>query len=74
MAQNFGPGIQGGVVLIDPTTGEPYRASGGGVQGPTGATGSYTGPTAPAVDTGESVLWIKTIDGVPADLILVTGD
>ena len=30
MAQNFGPGIQGGVVLIDPATGEPYRASGGG--------------------------------------------
>ena len=42
MAQNFGPGIQGGVVLIDPTTGEPYRASGGGGGGASNAVLSDT--------------------------------
>ena len=44
MAQNFGPGIQGGVVLIDPATGEPYRASGGGDGGakPRGRNGRGT--------------------------------
>lgn len=30
MAKNFGPGILGSVVLIDPETGLPYKAEGGG--------------------------------------------
>lgn len=30
MAENFGPGILGSVVLIDPATGLPYRAESGG--------------------------------------------
>ena len=30
MAKNFGPGILGSVVLIDPATGLPYKAEGGG--------------------------------------------
>ena len=47
MAQNFGPGIQGGVVLIDPATGEPYRASGGGST--TGAW-TYAGDWNPATE------------------------
>ena len=39
MAENFGPGILGGIVLIDPETGQPYRAtSGGGGGGGEGAT------------------------------------
>ena len=27
MGKNFGPGIMGGVVLVDPATGQPYKAS-----------------------------------------------
>jgi len=27
MGKNFGPGIMGGVVLVDPSTGQPYKAS-----------------------------------------------
>ena len=66
MAQNFGPGIQGVVVLIDPTTGEPYRASGGGgggasnaVLSDTTAVYSYMGvaPTGTAV---EDEVWSVT--------------
>ena len=30
MAKNFGPGILGGLVLVDPATGLPYKATGGG--------------------------------------------
>ena len=30
MAKNFGSGVVGGVVLIDPATGQPYKATGGG--------------------------------------------
>ena len=30
MAKNFGPGILGGIVRIDPATGLPYKATGGG--------------------------------------------
>lgn len=30
MAKNFGSGVVGGVVLVDPATGLPYKATGGG--------------------------------------------
>lgn len=30
MAKNFGSGVVGSVVLIDPATGQPYKATGGG--------------------------------------------
>lgn len=30
MAKNFGSGVLGGIVLIDPATGLPYKATGGG--------------------------------------------
>lgn len=37
MAKNFGPGILGSVVLIDPETGLPYKAEGGGGSSNAGA-------------------------------------
>jgi hypothetical protein len=35
MGENFGPGLIGGVVLLDPSTGQPYKATGGGTGGGT---------------------------------------
>lgn len=41
MAKNFGPGVVGGVVLIDPVTGLPYKAVGGGVASPVVVLGPF---------------------------------
>ena len=69
MAQNFGPGIQGGVVLIDPATGEPYRASGGSDGGGGGTTNAVLSDTtaaysyigvAPAGTAVEDEIWYVT--------------
>lgn len=52
MAENFGSGVVGGVVLIDPATGLPYKATGGGGGG--GAVDSVNGQTGVVVlDAGD---------------------
>ena len=39
-----------------------------------GEPGTHVAPTPPTPASGESVLWVRTVAGAPADLILVTGD
>lgn len=63
MAESFGPGILGGVVLIDPETGVPYRVTGGGGGG--GAVDSVNGQTGAVVLDAEEVgardeTWVPT--------------
>lgn len=53
MADNFGVGALGGVVLVDPATGLPYKAEGGGGGG--GAVDSVNGQTGVVVLDAEDV-------------------
>lgn len=55
MMTDYGVGALGGVVLIDPDTGLPYKASGGGGGG---------GAVPPAPETGTYIL--SSEDGVSA--------
>ena len=68
MADNYGVGALGGVVLVDPDTGLPYKATGGGGGG--GAVDSVNGQTGTVVlDAGDVEAradnWVPTIEDVP---------
>ena len=67
MAENFGPGILGGIVLVDPTTGQPYRASGA-----VGSGGSVTSDSiTDATVVGRNVL--KAVDAAAARTAIGAG-
>lgn len=59
MSDNFGPGIVGGVVLVDPVTGLPYKAEGGGG----GAVDSVNGKTGAVVLDAEDVGAVPSAEG-----------
>lgn len=82
MAENFGPGILGGVVLVDPETGEPYKVTSGGGGG--GAVDSVNGATGAVVldatdvnarpDTWEPTVADISATGTADDTTYLRGD
>lgn len=62
---DYGVGALGGVVLIDPTTGLPYKAVGGGGGG--GAVDSVNGKTGVVVLSASDVGAATTAQGAKAD-------
>ena len=62
---DYGVGALGGVVLIDPTTGLPYKAAGGGGGG--GAVDSVNGKTGVVVLSASDVGAATTAQGAKAD-------
>lgn len=65
MMADYGVGALGGVVLIDPTTGLPYKAGGGGGGG--GAVDSVNGKTGVVVLSASDVGAATTAQGAKAD-------
>lgn len=65
MMADYGVGALGGVVLIDPTTGLPYKAAGGGGGG--GAVDSVNGKTGVVVLSASDVGAATTAQGAKAD-------
>lgn len=61
--QNFGPGIVGGVVLVDPGTGLPYRASAGEGGGADGASAYEVAVSNGFV--GTEAAWLASLQGTP---------
>lgn len=78
----------GGITLVDPATGLPYKAASAAdiaaqMADPETELGgtllelqqaAVAGPTAPVPAPGKSILWVRTSGGVPTDLIVVTGE
>lgn len=64
MMSGYGVGALGGVVLIDPTTGLPYKAEGGGGGG---AVASVNGKTGAVVLSAGDVGAATTAQGAKAD-------
>lgn len=69
MAENFGSGVLGGVVLVDPATGLPYKATGGGGGG--GAVDSVNGMTGEVVLEASDIPGSFSLSHLPAGSVFV---